>query len=255
MTSRHDKQEAERAVFRDFAETAGLPVTSIGSRQPPEPDILCNIVGEGHVAFELGQVVGEELERAVSEQRAARRQFRSAYAALPRDDRERIESQLGGPPAVFVGFAPKTPPGQWRHAISPILAFLVDRAKSGLSAGLCAGDVGAQQLLTLAPAHVTDLSIRRATTTKVFFGVTEAVEVADATRRMLAKKLGGSYVSAAPMELLLYWTAAPAPRTIAWRQGLLADIRARRSASTFRRVWCFDFFERAVVIVDPERAD
>jgi hypothetical protein len=71
---------------------------------------------------------------------------------------------------------------------------------------------------------------------------------------MVAKKFGGSYKSAYPIELLLYWTSAPAPRTAAWRGELLASIRGGRPSSPFRRVWCFDFFERAVVIVHPERA-
>src|SRR5215472_1886106 len=122
MASSDDRQAAEQAVFLDFAETAGLLVTRIDSREPPEPDILCEIDGEGMVAVELGEVVGAERARALNEQSAVRKQFRSAYAGLPQEDRERIESRVGGLPAVLVGFAIDTPAGKWRHAVSPLVS-------------------------------------------------------------------------------------------------------------------------------------
>jgi hypothetical protein len=252
VASVDDQQQAERSLFLDFAETAGLHVVEIKSRLPPEPDILCEIAGEGLVAFELGEVVCETLERAVNEHRSARERFQVAIAALPDADRHRIETRLGGPPAVYVTFTPRTPPGRWRHAVSPIVRWLTERAKVDGPTGLFPGDVDACHLGTLAAVGVTDLTIRRTPAKEAFFGIAEPLEVVDATERMVKKKLQGAYTSSAPMELLLYWAAAPAPRKTAWRDELLANIRAARPTSPFRRVWCFDLFARAVVIVDPE---
>ncbi len=50
-----DKEARERTIFAECAEIAGLRVRegSAVSRPPPEPDILCEISGEGLVAFEL----------------------------------------------------------------------------------------------------------------------------------------------------------------------------------------------------------
>ena len=47
--------EAERAVFREFAKKANLPIDlrSIESREPPEPDILCRGNDGEFIAFEL----------------------------------------------------------------------------------------------------------------------------------------------------------------------------------------------------------
>jgi hypothetical protein len=252
VTSVEEQQRAEQNLFRDFAETVGLHVVEIESRPPPEPDVLCEIAGAGSVAFELGEVVCETFERAVNEHQIVRERFRSAMAALPDGDRNRIETRLGGPPAVYVTFTPGTPPGRWRHAVAPIVGWLTERAKVDGPAGLSPGDVDARHLGTLVSVGVIDLAIRRTWTGKAFLGIAEPVEVDDATERMVNKKLQGAYTSAVPMELLLYWAAAPAPRTAAWRDKLLAKIRAERPTSPFRRVWCFDLFERAVVIVDPK---
>jgi hypothetical protein len=61
-----DREEMKAAreldVFLGFAEFAaheGLDVTpgSAMNRRPPEPDILCQVAGEGLVAFELVEIV------------------------------------------------------------------------------------------------------------------------------------------------------------------------------------------------------
>lgn len=68
MTSSKDrkKQEEERQVFRRFARVCPLDIrdTSIESRCPREPDILCEVLGERQVAFELTRLEAEEYRAA-----------------------------------------------------------------------------------------------------------------------------------------------------------------------------------------------
>jgi hypothetical protein len=251
MARADEQREAEQSIFWAFAEAASLSVVSVESREPPEPDLICEIAGVGTVAFEVGIVAGEPLQRAISSQLAARRKFQTAYAALPADDRLRIEERLGGIPAVHATFLPSTSPGRWHTAVEPILDYLVRHARvaDGPEA-LRPGDIGVWRDSGLT-RHLSDLSVRRTTTRRPFFGVVEAVRVVDAAPRMLEKKLSGTYTSAVPMELVLYWSAQPAPATVEWRENIIELIRARRPSSCFRRVWCFDLFDRAVVIVEP----
>ncbi len=62
------KAEWERQVFSKFAVAARLPLVadSVRSRQPPEPDILCALEDRGQVAFELVNLVDEDLMRMVA---------------------------------------------------------------------------------------------------------------------------------------------------------------------------------------------
>jgi hypothetical protein len=248
--ARDEQEESERAVFADFAEVAGLRCTSIESRRPPEPDILCDIAGDGAIAFELGEVVSEARARATNEQRAVRRRFRTDYDALASAERQAIETCLGGVPAVFVGFAPKIPPGQWRRAVKPVLDLLVARAHASGDERLGPGDIAVWRIPGLS-RFLTDLAVRSTAHGKPFFGVIQAIEVIDATERLLTAKFAGRYESWAPRELLVYWAASPAPVTPQWRDKVLASVRAGLSTSRFRRVWCFDLFNRAVVLVYP----
>jgi len=250
MTASEDQAEAERAIFIEFAATVPLAVNSIESRRPPEPDLLCDVEGEGPVAFEVSQVTNESLERAMRGDHKARQEFRAAYNALPSEARLRIVDCLGGVPAVFVGFTPGTPPGQWRRAIKPIIDLLVARSNLSGDERLRAGDVSVWQLQGLS-SILTEMAVRASSTAGPFLGCTEAVEVTDTTRRVLTKKLTSRYSSAAPMELLLY-RSTPVPRATDWREDLITYID-HQPVSPFRRVWCFDLFDRAVALVHPER--
>ncbi len=51
----------EKSVFSAFSEIAPFTVLedSIQSREPPEPDILCNIEGRGQVGFELTELIDQ----------------------------------------------------------------------------------------------------------------------------------------------------------------------------------------------------
>ena len=65
MPHDNDKKRRELAVFQEFAQRSGLSVVpgSIENRNPPEPDILCEIEGEGPMAFELAEFVDEGIAK------------------------------------------------------------------------------------------------------------------------------------------------------------------------------------------------
>ena len=63
-----EKQQRELRVFQEFIERSGLAIVSgsIESRNSPEPDMLCNVIGEDCIAFELKEVCDPRLAEVVS---------------------------------------------------------------------------------------------------------------------------------------------------------------------------------------------
>jgi hypothetical protein len=68
-----DKEKADRELsvfvgFAEFATLRGLRVRpgSAMSRPTPEPDILCELEGEGYVAFELVEIIDSTLAENIS---------------------------------------------------------------------------------------------------------------------------------------------------------------------------------------------
>ena len=65
--ARRDKARRELEVFRDFAQRCGLSIVpgSIENREPPQPDIYCEIEGEGPMAFELTEFVADSFAKEI----------------------------------------------------------------------------------------------------------------------------------------------------------------------------------------------
>jgi hypothetical protein len=80
-----DKQGSdELRVFRLFAEAAGLaiPHESIQKREPPEPDICCELPGYGPTAFELVETIDPRLAQTVAAQFRLQESLRERAAAV-----------------------------------------------------------------------------------------------------------------------------------------------------------------------------
>jgi hypothetical protein len=137
--SREDEKAAhELAVFLEFAEYAvreGLRVRpgSAASRRPPEPDILCDVNGEGPVAFELVEIIDSTLAENIS---VAIRDGVPARGSCVADfTGERLRKKLAATyktphPLELVMWANPfiTPPDVWHPTFEPKL-----RALSGKS--------------------------------------------------------------------------------------------------------------------------
>lgn len=133
--SEEDKAAQELDVFlafADFAMVQGLRVRpgSAVNRRPPEPDILCEVEGEGHVAFELVTLIDQKLAENTS---VAIRKNVSADAVWTGDTtlasvKEKLfEKTYKTPhPMELVAWADPfiTPPSAWRSEFVPILGAL-----------------------------------------------------------------------------------------------------------------------------------
>ena len=65
MSKEKEKAQRERKKFIEFAKRSNslIVLDSIVSRDPPEPDILCEISGKGPVAFELKEICDETIAK------------------------------------------------------------------------------------------------------------------------------------------------------------------------------------------------
>ncbi len=69
MADRHEQMERELKVFTEFTERSSLRIVpaSVAKRNPPEPDILCQIEGRGEVAFELSALRDQKSAKITSD--------------------------------------------------------------------------------------------------------------------------------------------------------------------------------------------
>lgn len=135
MTSEEAKARAEREVFLEFAQVADLPVVpgSVESRRPREPDILCRLLGGELVAFELLEIVDQDVARLVSD--AVRgREVGGVFHGDPTLDKVReklVEKRYETPhPKELLAYSNVmlTPPDVWIPKFEARLNDLLDRS-------------------------------------------------------------------------------------------------------------------------------
>jgi hypothetical protein len=246
MTDIQEKGRRERIIFDLFVGTAGLPATSIESRPVPEPDILCTVDGQGSVAFELGEVVNPPFAEMTQESYALEHRFARAYAALPETERARIESRLGGPPAVLASFSDHTRPGRWARAIPAILDTLVDRAGQ-----LVHGEEIPVWAIPKLADVMAEMDVQRSSSGHAGLYATEMTEVVDQTIALLGKKFSRAYRTSAPIELVAYYVSQPPSDRPGWRDHTAEVISQNLGSSPFRRVWLFDHFTLSIPLIVP----
>jgi hypothetical protein len=88
MKAEQRKAHWERHFFGEFVRRSGLPVRSVKSRCPPEPDILCTFEDGTERAFELAEVCSRELAEDLA--LAARDADRKPEQVWPANPTEKI---------------------------------------------------------------------------------------------------------------------------------------------------------------------
>ena len=69
MVESSEKKKIELIVFREFIERSGLAIVpeTLENRNPPEPYILCKVIGEDHVSYELKEVCDPVVAKETSD--------------------------------------------------------------------------------------------------------------------------------------------------------------------------------------------
>jgi len=239
------KADGELAMFREFALhcLSSVDPDSVKSQAPPAPDVICWINGVGQVAFELGEIVGENLANATNQAYRLRQAFAAEYLELPEAVRSSLESRLGGPPAIFVGI--NSVPGKWRHTIRPVIDYLVE-----VHDAIETGEVRVWSVPVLRDL-LSSLRIERASTGRAGLWTARATTVQDQTLALLGNKFQKTYASDCPIHLLAYFASQPPPRDPNWLDEVRFFVEAHHSASPFARVWLYSNCGHDLVLVHP----
>jgi hypothetical protein len=219
----------EVAIFKRFASVCPLEIVpeSIEKRQPPEPDIRCKTRQGEALAFELVEIIDQDLARKIANQWTLGRELRAAYEALPERDAAEIRARLGNA-AVMVELVENVSIRARRAAIGTIL----------------------EALKKVSPAFEGAMDLRTGILERVYvvrgnfvgpsFDVDAGGAVGDPTVARIQGKFEKAYKIDVPLELLAHFELHPMFPDDVWMPKV-GDLASRALAiSPFRRIWIFD---------------
>ena len=240
----HTQAETELQVFQEFAAAVERPilVETISSRKPPEPDIVCEVAGEGSVGFELTELVdfafmarldlGEKTHKALVQfwkeklSESQSESFRTKYKNSSLYFRFGSEGGLLKRKALF-------------HVIFEELLALPN------------GFIG--EVLRYDKRFLPTLELVRVSQS---LSVGPNIQLSnfgwtgDPTEDTISHKLSKIYQCTYPVELLAYIHWDVLPPEGAWRASLEKVATALKD-SQFRRLWVFDRSRQQVLAILP----
>lgn len=238
------KAQGERRIFRMFAEISGLNVdlSSIQSREPPEPDISC-LVDSLPVAFELVQAIDTGLAQRMGGLLQTKSDYEQRYLGMPRPRRALWDRKLGNA-LIHITFKDGAPWSQRWQATDRVLLWLEEVSTEW--SGTLTPDVGGAL-----NDVVASVSIRRGGFVGPCFDIDGGGWIQDPIAERLTEKLGKSYNVVGRLELLAYYELQPETTSTILKERVEAILRDGLSASPFQRVWIFDVGSRSVLLVTP----
>ncbi len=239
-TDRDTLGRPEVEIFRRFAAASPLGVVpaSIEKRPPPEPDILCDTGIQGRIAFELVEIIDEDLAKQHTDKLNLWRQLQAAYEGLAEPARSQVGARLGNA-LVHIVFARDASIAARRRAIPRVLQSLetVDRGFEG----------------EYAPGLDSVQSIRvfRGRFNGPCFDVDAGGAFCNPIIDRLRQKFGKTYKTGVPIELLAHHELHHMPPEGLWLPAVQDFVQSRLAGSQFRRVWIYDAHESAIRYVCP----
>lgn len=233
--NREQKTE-EVTTFRRFAQVCPVEISSgsITTRNPPEPDIICEFTAtQEEVAFELVEIVDERFVRLESDQSQDMGSLRAAYRASPPELRAALDERLGNA-IVSVAFEHALPSRERQASIPVVLHEL---------AVFDPTYVGEWRPRSDSPLHqkVRYIRVLRGESQGPDFYVDANTSIGDPTVERVRAKWLKAYRTAHPIELLAHYELQPVAPEVMWLPELRSFIEANWATGPFRRVWLFDW--------------
>lgn len=227
-----NQAEKERAVFLEFVPASGLTIDpeSVKSRNPPAPDIVCEISGRGRVGFELTELIDQDFMARLSLLGKTKRHLSETWKSkLSDEDSSEFQRKYSNALLHFVyedGATLRDREGATIIALQALLA---------LADGIEGAIPGPPELSPV----IREVRISRGTFSGPILDVDSFGWLGDPTSEACRKKLSKHYECDYPIELLAYVEFDLLPPEGAW-QGAIEELSESFTKSQFEKVWVFD---------------
>lgn len=237
--------DIELQVFREFAAVVEMPIipSTVSRRNPPEPDLVCEVRDEGLLGFELTELIDAQFMSRLDLLAKTRKALTQHWQKLPQADSVKFKTKYGNALLHFrfgsdIGYLKRS--ATFSALFSELLA-------------LPDGFVG--EALRLDKHFLPTLEaivVRRGQFVGPMVDVDSFGWLGDPTKDTVSSKLAKTYECSYPVELLAYVDWDLLPHEGAWKAAA-DEATTDLEDSQIRRVWVFDRSKRQVVYVQPPR--
>jgi len=242
MTVQHTNKEI--AIFQAFSKICPMSIKhdSITKKEPPEPDIQCEVIENGILAFELVEIIDKNLANILYKQIETKKKFSQFYSQLPLEKKlhfDRIYSNA----LIFLNFKNESTKRQREKLFPDIIDHLLKLDEK------FEGDT----FIIKYENELIGINISRGGYTSPLFNTpSEASLLGDPTVGVIRSKFKDkTYKSDYPIHLLVYIDINLMPPQDIWLPSVEEFVKTSLNISQFKRVWIFDYQKNEIIFIYP----
>lgn len=235
----------DREIFIEFASVTGLKLChgQVDTPDPPQPDVVAMIEGVGRVAYELGEIIDQDLARNYSLSDDTVAAIREYHEAMPPECRVIFDQRYSNAFIMFC-FSNAANARKRRQKLPAIFDWLCSSVVP---------ESDRPQLAETGVADVLDYVRIHATTPGAgpTFCASRPSCFDPSAQSILEKKFKKGYDTSFPLELILHSDRRTIYAAEAWLAKFSAFAMQGLSKSPFRRIWIFERYPPTILYVYP----
>jgi len=242
MADRHEEREI--AIFRAFTKVCDISINpnSIEKKRPPEPDIQCEVMENGPLAFELVEIIDRDFAHIFGKQVDTKTQLSRCHSNLP--DEKRIPfDKIYSNALIFLKFENRCTLRQ-REKLFPVIIdhlltlnekFEGDTFKNTTECG----------------EELRGIRISRGHFSGPLFDSAAGGSIGDPTVSTIYSKFKKTYNSDHSVHLLAYIDLNPMVPEDMWLPSVAEFVKTSINQCQFEKVWIFDYQKNQIKFVYP----
>jgi len=245
-----EQEKDELQVFESFVAAAPLPILPGSARklEEPAPDIECELEDGSKLAFELTEVLDEDIARENAAFQEDFDLFPKIIGELSSEDKRKFEDTYCN--IMFsVTFTDKSNRNQKKQAAAALVPHL-------LSNEIDTFPMSNYEVLKVPKRRkfsvLKNVYLIRTTVGVRKFDVTAGGAFFIPVEETLGAKFAKTYISNHPVELLAYFDEQPNIEPDIWLPSAKKFVEEKLAGSPFRRVWVYDLNDSSFLLVHPE---
>jgi hypothetical protein len=241
----HQQGKNEIRIFKMFSKISPYPIDlgSIKKKEPPEPDISCNLLDGTPIAFELIECIDVSIAQSVYDSLTLKRALYDRLKKLPKEKKKIFILNFKNA-SIYVAFSKETSFVKKKSAILKIFDFLLTLKNTAN------GKFNFSSYRDL-KGVVRWIYIQRGDFAGPIFDVEAATSFADPAKEYIERKFKKKYKIKCMTELLAYYELQPELPENHWLPNVREFIENNIRASVFQRVWIYSIAQNKVFFVYP----
>lgn len=240
------QRDNETNIFTRFAMLCPykIDLDSIEQRDPPEPDISCNLSNGNTIAFELVESIDESLAKSFYDAFNLKQAFMDALEKMPIEKSILFNSNFQNA-SFYISFALGLTARKKNGLIPTILDHLLALEKT------YEGTIDIHHILELNKT-VRNIVVSRGRYVGPLFEIAAGGSFGEPCLYRVREKFNKKYKEVSDMELLVYFELQPGIPLDHWLPQVEKFIRENIRETKFKRVWIYSVSKNKLIYIYPK---